>query len=97
MLTTSRKQLIEKVIAKDGVIYRVVFAVSKECGRVKAEIVSATALGNIEEHSEVLSLPEARKQTIYAEVLEKVFTESVVSAYADLIFINGSKPRAPTF
>ncbi|HYC34337.1 MAG TPA: hypothetical protein VEC13_01245 [Candidatus Paceibacterota bacterium] len=96
MLTTSRKQLVEKVIAKDGVIYRVVFAVSNEYGRVKAEIVSATILGNIEEHSEILALPEAKKNAVYAQILQKVFAESVVSAYSDLIYKTGSKPRAPT-
>lgn len=96
MLTTNRKEILEKVIARDGVVYRVVFAVSNDFGKVKAEIISATPLGTIEENSEILSLPEAKKESIYGEVIESVFAQSFISSYGDLIFLNGSKPRAPT-
>ncbi len=96
MLTTSRKQLIEKVIARDGIVYRVIFAISNDFGRVKAEIIRAVPIGTIEENAEILAIPEAKKTKIYGEVLETVFAESFVSVYSNLIFINGSKPRAPT-
>lgn len=96
MLTTTRKQLIEQIIEREGMLFRVVFAVSNEFGTVKGEILKVIPLGRIDENQEILALPEANKVHAYTETLEKVFFKSQVSPFSDLIFINGSKPRAPT-
>lgn len=96
MLTTSRKQIVEQIIEKEGIAYRVLFAVSSELGQRKVEIVQVIPLGKIEEIKEVVSLPTASECIIYGECVEKFFKDSVISPYTSLIYINGSKPRAPT-
>lgn len=97
MLTTSRKQIVEQIVEQNGIAFRVFFAVSTEFGQRKVEVVKVITLGKIEEIKEVVCLPEAQEQKIYGEALETFFRDSVISPYSSLIFINGSKPRAPAF
>lgn len=96
MLTTSRKQIVEQIVEQNGIAFRVFFAVSTEFGQRKVEVIKAIPLGKIEEIKEVIYLPKAEEQKVYGEALKTYFRESVVSPYSSLIFINGSKPRAPT-
>ena len=57
MLTTSRKQIVEKVVARDGVLFRVWFAVYNENGRVVAKPIKAERLGSVEDHEVKIALP----------------------------------------
>ncbi len=97
MLTTSRKHIFEKVIARDGIVYRVVFAVSNEFGKQKAEVISVTELGKIEESAPSVLLLDTPKQQICPVYKKaKVAKQNIVSPYSTNIYVSGSKPRAPT-
>ncbi len=97
MLTTTRKQIIEKVIEKNGFIFRVFFAVSNELDGVKAEIFKVIPLGKIEDFSETIVLPVCSSASVFDDLLISTFNLSIPSPYVShLIYINGSKPRAPT-
>lgn len=97
MLTTSRKQFVEQIIEQNGIAFRVFFAVSFIYGQRKVEILKVIPLGKIEEIKEVVFLPQAKIKKVFGGVLKTFFRDSIVSPYSSLIFINGSKPRAPTF
>ncbi len=96
MLTTTRKQIVEKVIAKDGVLFRVWFAVSNENGRIVATPVKAVQLGSVEDHEVKIALPTLKVKDICNFTPVKSFVDKIISPYSSLIFVNGSKPRAPT-
>lgn len=96
MLTTTRKQIVEKVIAKDGVLFRVWFAVSNENGRIVATPVKAIELGKVEDHEVKIALPCLKTKAICNFAPVKSFVDKIISPYSSLIFVNGSKPRAPT-
>ncbi len=97
MLTTTRKQIVEKVIEKNGFIFRVFFAVSNELDGVKAEIIKVIPLGKIEDLSETIALPICQSTSVFDDLLISTFNLAIQSPYvSSLIDINGSKPRAPT-
>lgn len=96
MLTNLRKQIVEKIVERDGLVFRVFFAVSNEFGEVKAEIIHVEKLGNLEDVSEAVLLPCAKEKCTHNFEIPKTFCEKKISPYSSLIFVNGSKPRAPT-
>ncbi len=96
MLTTARKQIVEKVIARDGVLFRVWFAVSNENGKITATPIKAVKLGNVEDNEIKIALPVIKTKQVYNFKLPKASFESIISPYSSLIFVSGSKPRAPT-
>jgi hypothetical protein len=97
MLTTSQKRIVEKVIVNnDGVLFRVWFAVSNEGGKIVATPLKAIQLGNVEDHEVKIALPTLKvKETCNFRPV-KTFVDKIISPYSSLIFVNGSKPRAPT-
>lgn len=97
MLTNLRKQIVEKIVERDGLVFRVFFAVSNEFGEVKAEIIKVEELGRLEDVSEAILLPCAKEKCTNNYKTPKSSFEKIVSPYSSLIFVNGSKPRAPTF
>ncbi|MES2345163.1 MAG: hypothetical protein V4494_04410 [Chlamydiota bacterium] len=97
MLTTSRKQIVEKVIAKNGVLFRVWFAVSNENGRIVATPIKAVKLGSVTENEIKIALPTLKVKDICNFAPVKTFVDKIVSPYSSLLFVSGSKPRAPTF
>ena len=97
MLTTSRKQIVEKVIANaDGVLFRVWFLVSYENGKCVAKAIKAIQLGSIEENSVALALPSPKTKNVFNFDLKVSSYENILSPYSSLLFVTGSKPRAPT-
>ncbi len=96
MLTTSRKQIVEKVIVKDGVLFRVWFAVAYEFGRVVATPIKAIELGNVEDHEVKVALPCNKIKDVCNFEPVKIFVDKIISPYSSLLFVSGSKPRAPT-
>lgn len=97
MLTTARKQIIEKVIANaEGVLFRVWFAVSTENGKVVATPIKAVKIGNVEDSEIKIALPCARVKDVCNFASQKTTYNKIVSPYSPLIFVSGSKPRAPT-
>lgn len=96
MLTTSRKQVIEKVVARDGVLFRVWFVVSNENGVVTAKPIKAVQLGSVEENEVKIALPCAKVKDVCNFAPVKTFVDKIISPYASLLFVSGSKPRAPT-
>lgn len=98
MLTTSKKQLVERIIEKDGQLFRVVFAVYSSEGERRLEVVKVIALGAFEPEQEATIALPAGCASVCSEIqFVSKFKESFVSPFLhDLIFINGSKPRAPT-
>ena len=96
MLTTSRKQIVEKVIAKDGVLFRVWFAVSNENGKIIATPIKAVPLGSVLENEIRVALPTLRVKDVCNFAPAKNFVDKIISPYSSLIFVSGSKPRAPT-
>ncbi len=97
MLTTARKQIIEKVIANaEGVLFRVWFAVSSENGKVVATPIKAVRIGNVEDSEIKIALPCVKTKDICNFAPVKSFVNKIVSPYSSLIFVSGSKPRAPT-
>ena len=96
MLTTSRKQIVEKMIVKDGVVFRVWFAVAYEFGKVVATPIKAIKLGNVEDHEVKVALPCNKVKDICNFEPVKTFVDKIISPYTSLLFVNGSKPRAPT-
>lgn len=96
MLTTSRKQIVEKVIAKDGVLFRVWFAVSNENGKIVATPIKAVQIGAVEDHEVKIALPCAKTKDICNFAPVRTFVDKIVSPYSSLLFVSGSKPRAPT-
>ncbi len=95
MLTTSRKQIVEQIVEQNGIAFRVFFAISTEFGQRKVEVVKVITLGKVEEIKQVNYIPKEEQQKVYGEALGVFFRDSVASPYSSLIFINGSKPRAP--
>lgn len=97
MLSTKRKQLVEKIVERDGELFRVMFAVSFEHGQIKPEIVSVVSLGKFDASQEVVTyLPSFSEKTDADFVFVSKFKESACSPFKDFIFVTGSKPRAPT-
>lgn len=97
MLTTARKQIVEKVIANaDGVLFRVWFAVSNENGRIVATPIKAVKLGSVSENEIKIALPCAKTKGVCNFATVKTFVDRIVSPYSSLLFVSGSKPRAPT-
>lgn len=97
MLTTARKQIVEKIIANaDGVLFRVWFAVSNENGRLVATPIKAVKLGSVSENEIKVALPCIKIKDVCNFALAKTFVDKIVSPYASLLFVSGSKPRAPT-
>lgn len=96
MLTTSRKQIIEKVVARDGVLFRVWFAISSDNGKIVATPIKAVQLGNVEDHEVKIALPALKTKDVCNFAPVKTFVDKVVSPYSSLIFVSGSKPRAPS-
>jgi len=96
MLTTTRKQIVEKVIAKDGVLFRVWFAVSNEHGKVVATPFKVLKLGNVDDHEVKIALPCLKTKDVCNFAPVKTFVDKIVSPYSSLIFVSGSKPRAPS-
>lgn len=96
MLTTSRKQIVEKVIVKDGVLFRVWFAVSNENGKIVATPIKAVKLGSVSENEIKVALPCAKAKDVCNFAPQKTFVDKIVSPYSSLLFVSGSKPRAPT-
>ncbi|MDB5204488.1 MAG: hypothetical protein JWP09_516 [Candidatus Taylorbacteria bacterium] len=96
MLTTARKQIVEKVIVKDGVLFRVWFAVSNENGKIVATPIKAIKLGSVDENEIKVSLPTLKVKNVCNFAPQKSFVDKIVSPYSSLIFVSGSKPRAPT-
>lgn len=97
MLTTTRKQIIEKVIlSKDGVPFRVWFEVSFINGCCDAKILRAIPIEETQKAASIIALPEARKITHFDIVKEFVSLKRIASPYASLLFVSGSKPRAPS-
>ncbi len=102
MLTTTRKQIHEKVICSpQGVLFRVWFVVEFNDGVFQPKIINAVAIGKSSD-----STLASQKILAIKGVSEKVFTEfalkvsfykNILSPYSSLILFNGSKPRAPTF
>ncbi len=95
MLTTSRKQLIERVIEKDGSFFRVIFAVYFVEGGLRPKIVQVIPLGKFGTEENIIKLPEAPSSTFTDFIFESKLQDSIPSPFEG-IFINGSKPRAPT-
>jgi hypothetical protein len=97
MLTTARKQIIEKVIANtEGVLFRVWFAVSNENGKVVATPIKAVKIGSVEENEIKIALPCAKVKDVCNFAPQKTTYNKIVSPYSSLIFVSGSKPRAPS-
>lgn len=98
MLTTSKKQLVERIIEKEGELFRVIFAVYSTAGERRLEVVKVIALGTFEPEQEAsIALPVGCTSVCPDFLFVSKFKESFVSPFLqDLIFINGSKPRAPT-
>lgn len=96
MLTTYRKQIIEKIIEKDGIVFKVFFLISNDGGKVKARFIKAVPIGNIDELTETIKLADTSTKKFVTFAEKKVRPISTISPYTNLIFVNGSKPRAPT-
>lgn len=96
MLTTSHKKIVEKVVARDGVLFRVWFAVSNENGRIVATPIKAIKLGSVLENEVKIALPCAKTKNVCNFAPIKTFVDHIVSPYSSLIFVSGSKPRAPS-
>ncbi len=96
MLTTARKQIVEKIIVKDGVLFRVWFAVSYEAGKIVATPVKAIKLGSVEDHEVKIALPCAKTKDVCNFKPATTFVDKIISPYSSLLFVSGSKPRAPT-
>lgn len=97
MLTTARKQIIEKVIANaDGMLFRVWFAVSTENGKFVATPIKAVRIGNVEDSEIKIALPCVKVKNVCNFAPQKISYKKIVSPYSSLIFVSGSKPRAPT-
>lgn len=97
MLTTTRKQIVEKVIiSKDGVPFRVWFAVTYVNGECQAKIIRAIPVSEAKAPESILTLPEAKTIPHFDIVKEFVAPQQIISPYSSLIFVSGSKPRAPT-
>jgi hypothetical protein len=95
MLTTSRKQIIEKVVARDGVLFRVWFAVSKEHGRIVATPIRAVELGSVEDHEVKIALPCAKIKDVCNFAPAKTFVDKVVSPYTSILRFTCTIPRGP--
>lgn len=96
MLTTARKQIIEKIIARDGVLFRVWFAVSNENGKVLATPIKAVRIGSVEDSEIKIALPCPKPKNVCNFAPQKISYNKIVSPYSSLILVSGSKPRAPT-
>lgn len=96
MLTNLRRQVVERIIERDGTVFRVFFAISNEFGQTKADIIKVEKLGRLEDVSETILLTCAKERCTHNFETPKTFCEKIISPYSSLIFVNGSKPRAPT-
>jgi hypothetical protein len=95
MLTTSRKQIVEKVVARDGVLFRVWFAVSNENGKVVATPIKAIRLGSVEDHEVKIALPCAKSKDVCNFQPVKTFVDKIVSPYTSILRFTCTIPRGP--
>ena len=95
MLTTTRKQIIEKVVARDGVLFRVWFVVSNENGKVIAKPIRAEKLGSVEDHEVKIALPCAKAKDVCNFQPVKSFVNKIVSPYTSILRFTCTIPRGP--
>ena len=97
MLTTPRAQLVEKMITSpEGVVFKAIFLVYEEEGRVKARLVQAVPVSK-KKHPIVFALTGDVAAAPVVEIVSEVVENQILSPYASLLYFAGTKPRAPTF
>ncbi|MEN9647427.1 MAG: hypothetical protein RLY57_231 [Candidatus Parcubacteria bacterium] len=97
MLTTPRAQLIEKLITSpEGIVFRAVFLVYEEEGRIKARLVRAVPVSK-KQNAIIFALAGESSNISRAEVASDATHNEIVSPYSSLLYFVGSKPRAPSF
>lgn len=92
----SQQNIVEKVLRdKEGRLVRARFQVYEVAGRIKARLIDFSIIETLK--GSVLSLSNfIKEKTVQlVQVFEKTFTAPHFAF--EIIYVNGSKPRAPTF
>jgi hypothetical protein len=97
MLTTPRAQLIEKFITSpEGVVFKAIFLVYEEAGKVKARLIEATPVADVPETSEILAISDGSIASPFAEAFSEGFPLSTFNYQLNSLYFTGAKPRAPS-
>ncbi len=96
MLTTPRAQLIEKMITSaEGIVFKAVFLVYEEEGRMKARLVQAVPVSK-KAQPVVFALTGHVHMAPAPEVIIREQATEAISPYTSFLYFVGSKPRAPS-
>ncbi len=98
MLTISQSKFVEKIITSpQGIQFRVLFLVYLEDGRVKAKVISSTAIETaLPIESNTLAIAGANTEKKYIEPAnQKINSKFIPSPYNSILYFNLSIPRGP--
>ena len=98
-ITQSKNQFVEKVLRdKEGRLVRATFCVYENGGRVKARLVSVVYFAEKALRSAVFALSGfVHKKVSPVLNFKKLLRRRLRSLTINVLYQNGSKPRAPSF